>query len=72
MTTQQEFFKKATTDHLLSIRYNTYCQYPQQENDKPDFTGDSGNLYYINKNWLYEELGKRPNRVRAKDRRKKK
>lgn len=67
--TQKEFFKKCNTDHLLSMRYKVSCYYPQKEGDKPDYPSDG--MYDINRRWLYEELNKRPHRVRAKDRRKK-
>lgn len=67
--TQKEFFKKANTDHLLSMRFASTCRYPQNEGDKPDFSND-GLYWYINKTWLYEKLALRPHRIRAKSRRK--
>lgn len=66
---QSEYFKKASTDELLSLRFKFSCFYPIFENQIPDFTND-GNMWYIDKNCLYEELAKRPHRVRAKHRRK--
>lgn len=68
--TQKEFFKKCNTDHLLSMRYQVSCDYPQKEGDKPDYQSDG--MYDINREWLYEELATRPHRVRAKERRKNK
>jgi hypothetical protein len=68
-TTQKEWFKTLTTDHLLSMRYQTYCTVPAFENSKHIVT-DSGNMYDIHKPFLYEELNTRPHRVRARDRRK--
>lgn len=64
MTLQKDWFAKINTDYLLSLRYLDYCQYPDTETDliKPE--------YRINKTLLFEELAKRPHRVRAKDRRK--
>jgi hypothetical protein len=69
--TQKEWFSKINTDHLLSLRYKNVCSYPRNENDK-DCGYKSGNFmgYYIDKNLLYEELSKRPHRIRKKDRRK--
>ncbi len=69
---QQEFFKKTQTDNLLRLRYATFCGYPKQEGDKPDYYNDSGLSWYIDKELLYAELTTRPHRVRAKDRRKSK
>ena len=70
--TQQEFFKKTQTDNLLRMRFAQTCEYPKKEGDKPDYDNDSGKSWYIDKEALYAELTTRPNRVRAKDRRKKK
>ncbi len=70
--TQKEFFQQAQTDHLLHLRFRTTCNYPKQAGDKPDFDNDSGKMYDIDKKVLYTELSKRPHRIRAKDRRKKK
>jgi hypothetical protein len=68
--TQEEFFKKTQTDNLLRFRYLRTCGYPKVEGDKPDYDNDSGKSWYIDKDLLYNELSKRPHRVRAKDRRK--
>ena len=54
------------------MRYIKTCNYPKNIGDKPDYDNDGGKSWYIDKELLYDELGKRPNRVRAKDRRKKK
>ena len=73
--TQQEYFKKAHTDELLKMRYGKSCYHPHNEGDKPDFGGaysGDADMWYIDKTLLYSELAKRPHRVRAKDRRKKK
>lgn len=69
---QSEFFKKANTDWLLSMRFQIYCGYPVDENQKPVIQSDGNNYYPIEKQLLYSELNKRPHRVRSKDRRKKK
>ncbi len=69
--TQKEFFKSTQTDKLLSLRYQTTCHYPKNIGDKPDYDNDRGKMWYIDKDLLYDELSKRPHRVRAKDRRKK-
>ena len=68
--TQQEFFKKTQTDNLLRMRYMITCYYPQKDGDKPDYDNDRGKMWYIDKKILYEELSKRPHRIRSKDRRK--
>lgn len=73
--TQQEFFSNTQTDNLLRMRYVEFCSYPVNEGDKPDYADDSNGKiqsWYIDKKLLYDELAKRPHRVRAKDRRKKK
>jgi hypothetical protein len=67
---QEYFFKKTQTDNLLRLRYARTCSYPKVESDAPDFSNDSGRSWYIDKELLYNELSKRPHRVRAKDRRK--
>jgi len=69
---QAEYFKKATTDTLLHLRFRISCYYPIVENQKPDFNNDCGWMWYIDKQVLYEELSKRPHRVRVKHRRKSK
>jgi len=69
---QEEFFKKTQTDNLLRMRFAKTCYHPQKENDKPDYDNDSGKMWYIDKELLYQELATRPHRVRAKDKRKKK
>lgn len=72
--TQIEFFKTTQTDNLLRMRFMKTCYYPQKEGDKPDFSCyDNGKyMWYINKEYLYEELATRPHRIRAKQRRKNK
>ena len=70
--TQKEFFSKTQTDNLLRYRFFTTCSYPKVEGDKPDYNNDEGLSWYIDKELLYTELSKRPHRIRAKDRRKKK
>lgn len=67
---QKEFFAKTQTDNLLNMRFVQTCYYPQAEGDKPDYDNDRGQMWYIDKTLLYEELAKRPHRIRAKDRRK--
>lgn len=68
---QTEWFKKLTTDHLLSMRQSRFCGYPQKEGDK-DLGYNSGDWigYYLDHTKLREELSTRPHRIRAKDRRK--
>lgn len=69
---QQEFFEKTQTDNLLKLRYATTCPYPKKEGDKANYvTDDCLDMWYIDKTLLYAELARRPHRVRAKDRRKK-
>lgn len=70
---QKDWFKKITTDHLLSMRQARYCRYPKKEGDK-DNGYDSGSWigYNIDHVELRNELSKRPHRIRAKDRRKSK
>jgi hypothetical protein len=64
------WFTKLTTDHLLSMRYQTYCDYPVHDKSfVSEFEGQK--RYDINHQLLREELATRPHRVRAKDRRKK-
>lgn len=70
--TQKEFFSKTNTDHLLSMRYRETCHYPEYEGQTPNFCNDSGIMYYINKQLLYEELSRRPHRIRKRHLRKKK
>jgi hypothetical protein len=70
--TQQEFFAKTQTDNLLRLRQHSTCQYPVNKGDTPNYDNDSGKSWYMDKTLLYAELSKRPHRVRAKDRRKKK
>lgn len=69
--TQEEFFSKTQTDNLLRHRYINSCEYPVKVGDKPQYTGDRP-MWDIDKELLYAELAKRPHRVRARDRRKKK
>ncbi len=66
--TQKEYFSKAQTDKLLSLRYRVSCPYPVNEGDKPNYIND--HMWDIDKSLLYEELAKRPHRIRAKHRRK--
>ncbi len=70
--TQKEFFSKTQTDNLLKMRFENTCRHPKTKGDEPDYEGDSGRMWYIDKTLLYAELAKRPHRIRAKDRRKKK
>ena len=69
---QEEFFRKTQTDNLLRLRFCHYLSYPKIIGDKPYYVDScSGEcLYLIDKKLLYDELSKRPHRVRAKDRRK--
>ena len=68
--TQIEWFKTISTDYLLSMRYSSCCIFPRYENDKD--CGFDEILYHIDKELLYDELSKRPHRIRKKDRRKNK
>lgn len=69
---QADFFKKTQTDNLLRLRFCHYVGYPKVEGDKPDWWDNCGGdcAWLIDKKLLYEELAKRPHRVRARDRRK--
>lgn len=70
--TQKEFFATTQTDNLLKMRFQKMCYHPVNEGDKPDYyDSDSGSAFCIDKKLLYNELSKRPHRIRAKDRRKK-
>lgn len=71
-TNQKEFFAYTQTDNLLKLRYLSTCEFPEKVGDKPAYDNDGVISWYIDKDLLYAELNKRPNRVRAKDRRKKK
>lgn len=67
---QKEWFSKISTDHLLSLRQSKYCIYPKFEFDKDIVIGNVWVGYKMDKEALLAELAKRPNRIRAKDRRK--
>jgi len=65
---QEEWFSTITTDHLLILRFASYCRCAKDKNSKYSHVGDG---FWIDKTLLYAELATRPHRVRAKDRRKK-
>jgi hypothetical protein len=69
---QEEFFKKTQTDNLLRLTFCNYIVYPKMLGDKPNYVEKGGGecAWSIDKKLLYEELAKRPHRVRARDRRK--
>jgi hypothetical protein len=67
---QKEWFSKISTDHLLSLRQSKFCKYPRFEFDKDIIAGTVWLGYTLDKEALLAELAKRPNRIRAKDRRK--
>ena len=67
---QADWFVELTTDHLLSLRRrNTHCFYPSYPGEKC-VEGEYWYWFYFDNSLLMAELAKRPNRYRAKDRRK--
>ena len=71
--TQITEFPKMNTDWLLSLRFINSFKYPRFVGDKDLGYGSSGFLgYSIDPDLLYQELNKRPHRIRKRDRRKNK